>query len=153
VCATSSCSNLTLHGAVLSLCQAFCAANTHRPSHTRGRAAASRHQRHIGQSTDAGKHATQRRKSAQADPTRSEARFVLASPLFADAKIDCIGKVAMTAETRQALHKYLELAPGGPMPLMRKPCSMWLQSNSPAAQNSAMPGAAGVPGFFLLTCL
>jgi tetratricopeptide (TPR) repeat protein len=54
------------------------------------------------------------RKSVQADPTRADAWFVLGSSLFADAKIDSAGKVAMTAETRQALLKYLDLAPDGP---------------------------------------
>jgi tetratricopeptide (TPR) repeat protein len=54
------------------------------------------------------------RKSVQADPTRANAWFVLASDLFADAKVDSYGKVAITAETRQALEKYLELAPDGP---------------------------------------
>jgi hypothetical protein len=34
--------------------------------------------------------------------------------LFADAKIDAQGKVAISAECRQALDKYLELAPDGP---------------------------------------
>ena len=54
------------------------------------------------------------RKCVQADPTRANAWFVLGSDLFAEAPIDSTGKVAMTAETRQALEKYLELAPDGP---------------------------------------
>jgi cytochrome c-type biogenesis protein CcmH/NrfG len=54
------------------------------------------------------------RQSVQADPSRPDAWFVLGSALFADAKIDATGKVAITAETRQALEKYLELAPDGP---------------------------------------
>lgn len=54
------------------------------------------------------------RKCVQADPTRANAWFVLGSDLFADAKIDAHGKVLVTAETRQALEKYLELAPDGP---------------------------------------
>ena len=54
------------------------------------------------------------RKCVQADPTRANAWFVLGSDLFADAKIDAHGKVSITAETRQALEKYLELAPDGP---------------------------------------
>ena len=54
------------------------------------------------------------RKCVQADPTRANAWFVLGSDLFADAKIDAHGKVLITAETRQALEKYLELAPDGP---------------------------------------
>lgn len=54
------------------------------------------------------------RKCVQADPTRANAWFVLGSDLFADAPIDSTGKVTITAETRQALDKYLELAPDGP---------------------------------------
>lgn len=54
------------------------------------------------------------RKCVQADPTRADGWFVLGSSLFADAKIDSAGKVLMTAETRQALQKYLDLAPDGP---------------------------------------
>lgn len=54
------------------------------------------------------------RKCVQADPTRANAWFVLGSDLFADAKVVSQGKVAITAETRQALEKYLELAPDGP---------------------------------------
>ncbi len=54
------------------------------------------------------------RKCVQVDPTRANAWFVLGSDLFADAKIDAHGKVLITAETRQALEKYLELAPDGP---------------------------------------
>lgn len=54
------------------------------------------------------------RKCVQADPTNANAWFVLGSDLFADAKIDSTGKVTITAETRQALQKYLELAPDGP---------------------------------------
>ena len=54
------------------------------------------------------------RKCVQADPTRADAWFVLGSDLFAGAPIDSTGKVTITAETRQALEKYLELAPTGP---------------------------------------
>jgi tetratricopeptide (TPR) repeat protein len=53
------------------------------------------------------------RKSVQADPSRANAWFVLGSDLFADAPIDN-GKVAATAETREALEKYLTLTPDGP---------------------------------------
>jgi hypothetical protein len=49
----------------------------------------------------------------QADPSRANAWFVLGSDLFADAPIDN-GKVAATAETREALEKYLTLTPDGP---------------------------------------
>jgi tetratricopeptide (TPR) repeat protein len=54
------------------------------------------------------------RKSVQADPTRADSWFVLGSSLFAGAKIDSAGKVTMTVEGRQALQKYLDLAPDGP---------------------------------------
>jgi tetratricopeptide (TPR) repeat protein len=53
------------------------------------------------------------RKSVQADPSRANAWFVLGSDLFADAPIDASGKVSISAETRQALEKYLELDPNG----------------------------------------
>ncbi len=54
------------------------------------------------------------RKSLQADPSRANAWFVLASDLFVDAKVDVQGKFVISAECRQALEKYLELAPDGP---------------------------------------
>lgn len=54
------------------------------------------------------------RKSVQADPTRADAWFVLASSLFVDGRVDASGKVAITMETRQALQKYIELPPDGP---------------------------------------
>jgi tetratricopeptide (TPR) repeat protein len=53
------------------------------------------------------------RKCVQADPTRANAWYILGSDLFADAPIDN-GKVVATAETREALEKYLALAPDGP---------------------------------------
>jgi len=53
------------------------------------------------------------RKCVQADPTLANAWFVLGSDLFADAPI-ANGKVVATAETREALEKYLALAPDGP---------------------------------------
>ncbi len=53
------------------------------------------------------------RKCLLADPTRANAWFVLGSDLFADAPINN-GKVVATAETREALEKYLALAPDGP---------------------------------------
>ncbi|MGD0546307.1 MAG: hypothetical protein ABR991_00580 [Terracidiphilus sp.] len=54
------------------------------------------------------------RKCVQADPTKANAWFVLGSDLFADAPIDAKGKVIATPETREALEKYLALAPDGP---------------------------------------
>jgi tetratricopeptide (TPR) repeat protein len=54
------------------------------------------------------------RKCVQADPTLTNAWFVLGSVLFADAKADASGKLVISAETRQALEKDLELAPDGP---------------------------------------
>jgi tetratricopeptide (TPR) repeat protein len=53
------------------------------------------------------------RKCVQADPTMANAWFVLGSDLFADAPIGN-GKVIATPETREALEKYLALAPDGP---------------------------------------
>ena len=53
------------------------------------------------------------RKCVQADPTKANAWFVLGSDLFADAPINN-GKVVATSETREALEKYLALAPDGP---------------------------------------
>lgn len=54
------------------------------------------------------------RKSAQTDPTRADTWFLLGSALFASSPMDAKGNVVITGETRQALEKYLELAPGGP---------------------------------------
>jgi tetratricopeptide (TPR) repeat protein len=54
------------------------------------------------------------RKCVQADPTRANAWFVLASDLFADLPVTAQGKVAASPETREALEKYLALAPDGP---------------------------------------
>jgi tetratricopeptide (TPR) repeat protein len=54
------------------------------------------------------------RKAAAVDPTRADTWFVLGSFLFANAKFDAQGKVLITEEGREALQKYLELAPAGP---------------------------------------
>lgn len=54
------------------------------------------------------------RKTTVADPTRADAWFVLGSVLYADAKLGPHGKIVITNECRQALDKYLELAPTGP---------------------------------------
>lgn len=54
------------------------------------------------------------RLSLQADPTRSDAWFVLASVLYVNGTVDANGKFVVTVETRQALEKYLDLAPNGP---------------------------------------
>jgi tetratricopeptide (TPR) repeat protein len=53
------------------------------------------------------------RKSVQADPTLADAWFVLGSSLFAGASADASGKFVISTECRQALEKYLELAPNG----------------------------------------
>lgn len=53
------------------------------------------------------------RKCVQADPSRANAWFVLGSDLFAFAPIEN-GKVNAPPETREALEKYLALAPDGP---------------------------------------
>lgn len=54
------------------------------------------------------------RKSLQADPSKADAWFILGSVLFGDATFDANGKIAISAEARHALDKYLELAPEGP---------------------------------------
>jgi tetratricopeptide (TPR) repeat protein len=54
------------------------------------------------------------RKSLAADATRADAWFVLASLLYVDGKTGPQGKFLISAECRQALEKYLELAPNGP---------------------------------------
>ncbi|MDR3772635.1 MAG: hypothetical protein P4L26_04755 [Terracidiphilus sp.] len=54
------------------------------------------------------------RSCLQADPSKADAWFILGSALFADATVDAKGKAAISAETRHALEKYLELAPDGP---------------------------------------
>lgn len=53
------------------------------------------------------------RKCLQVNPARANAWFILGSVLFADAPIDGKGGVIFSAEERQALEKYLELAPDG----------------------------------------
>jgi len=54
------------------------------------------------------------RKCLQADPGRADAWFILGSVLFANSPIDPKGNMELSAETRQALSRYLELAPDGP---------------------------------------
>jgi tetratricopeptide (TPR) repeat protein len=54
------------------------------------------------------------RKCVQADPSRANAWFVLGSDLFADLPVTAQGKVQNSPETREALEKYLALAPDGP---------------------------------------
>lgn len=55
------------------------------------------------------------RKALQADPSKADAWFILGSVLFADAPLDATkSKPVISAEARQALEKYLELAPNGP---------------------------------------
>ncbi len=54
------------------------------------------------------------RKCVQADPSRANAWFVLGSDLFADLPVIAHGKVQASPETREALEKYLALAPDGP---------------------------------------
>ena len=53
------------------------------------------------------------RKCVLADPSRANAWYILGSVLFADAPIDN-GKVTASPEMREALEKYLALAPDGP---------------------------------------
>ena len=53
------------------------------------------------------------RKAAAVDPARADTWFILGSVLFMDAKPDAQGKFVISAECRQALEKYIELAPDG----------------------------------------
>jgi tetratricopeptide (TPR) repeat protein len=53
------------------------------------------------------------RKCVQADPSKANAWFVLGSDIFADLPINAQGKVIASSETREALEKYLALAPDG----------------------------------------
>jgi hypothetical protein len=53
------------------------------------------------------------RKCLQADPTKADAWFILGSVLFADLPITAQGKVIATPEAKEALEKYLQLAPYG----------------------------------------
>jgi len=54
------------------------------------------------------------RKTVQTDPNRADAWFVLGTLLFGEAKMDEKGNFAITDECREALKKYLALAPDGP---------------------------------------
>jgi tetratricopeptide (TPR) repeat protein len=54
------------------------------------------------------------RKAAQVDPTRADTWFLLGSLLYGDATVDAKGNLAITEECREALKKYLDLAPDGP---------------------------------------
>ena len=54
------------------------------------------------------------RKSTQTDPNRADGWFVLGSLLYANATTDAKGNIVIPAEARQALEKYLALAPNGP---------------------------------------
>jgi superkiller protein 3 len=54
------------------------------------------------------------RKSLQADPAKADAWFIIGSALYGNSTIDAKGNIVITAETRQALEKYLELTPNGP---------------------------------------
>ena len=54
------------------------------------------------------------RKCLQADPGKADAWFILGSLLYVDAHTDAKGNFVISTEARQALEKYLELAPSGP---------------------------------------
>jgi tetratricopeptide (TPR) repeat protein len=54
------------------------------------------------------------RKCVQADPTKANAWFILGSALFGDTAVDAHGKMTASPETREALEKYMALAPDGP---------------------------------------
>jgi tetratricopeptide (TPR) repeat protein len=56
------------------------------------------------------------RRCLEVDPGKADAWFILGSVLFANSPVDTKGNMAVSADTRQALNKYLELAPGGPHP-------------------------------------
>lgn len=54
------------------------------------------------------------RKAAAVNPENPNVWFVLGSLFYADAKLDAKGNFAISAECRDALNKYLQLAPDGP---------------------------------------
>ena len=54
------------------------------------------------------------RRAVQVDPARADAWFVFATILFGEAKMDAKGNFAISDECRQALQKYIDLAPAGP---------------------------------------
>lgn len=54
------------------------------------------------------------RQNIQVDPAKADAWFILGSLLYISARTDATGKFLITPECRQALDKYLELAPSGP---------------------------------------
>jgi tetratricopeptide (TPR) repeat protein len=54
------------------------------------------------------------RKSVQADPARANAWFILGSVLFGNSPLDAKGSPVFSPDVKQALDKYLELAPDGP---------------------------------------
>lgn len=54
------------------------------------------------------------RKASQVDPGHADTWFILGSLYLADSKVDSAGKMIAPPECRQALNKYLELAPDGP---------------------------------------
>lgn len=54
------------------------------------------------------------RQVTQADPGHADGWFILGSVLYADAHTDARGKFVISAETRQALQRYLEMAATGP---------------------------------------
>jgi hypothetical protein len=54
------------------------------------------------------------RQSVQADPTRANAWFLLGSILFGNSPLDAKSNPIFSPEVKQALDKYLELAPDGP---------------------------------------
>jgi tetratricopeptide (TPR) repeat protein len=53
------------------------------------------------------------RKAARADPMRADVWFLLGSLLYGDATVDGNGHLVLTEECREALKKYLDLAPDG----------------------------------------
>jgi tetratricopeptide (TPR) repeat protein len=50
----------------------------------------------------------------QADPAKADAYFIQGSMLFSAGKSDSSGKIIIPAGTKEALEKYLQLAPNGP---------------------------------------
>jgi tetratricopeptide (TPR) repeat protein len=54
------------------------------------------------------------RQSVQADPTRANAWFLLGSILFGNSPLDAKSNPVFSPDVKQALDKYLELAPDGP---------------------------------------
>src|SRR5580692_4898852 len=86
----------------------------------------------------------------RSDPARADTWFILGSVLFMDAKPDAQGKFVISAECRQALEKYIELAPDGSDRIRLAQTrgsfsdrfSLWMPSPMRKVSSSSPPNAA-----------